>query len=235
MAASGLRYLATRCRLGGCVMKRLGLVVGLVVFFGLNEAVSAVPIKLLFSGTVTNFSDPADFLNGSLSVLDKIFGSYTFDSLTSDGDGRTTVGSYSLISAGVVIGNQEVRNTSGGEVSIFNDIPDFNGADRYHVVWTAFAGLPKQAFDFTLFDSSGSALSSDALPLAPPNISAFPNQHSGTWRYYADNGIDVLASANITINSISTEVPEPTTLALMALGLAGLGRSIRRRNTLSKH
>jgi hypothetical protein len=127
-----------------------------------------------------------------------------------------------------------VRSTSGASTcirpqgtSIFNDIPDFSFADRYGVALTDFAATPDQSVDFFLFDTSGTAFSSDGLPVTPPDPNAFGTR-LGIWRYYADDQINVVANVGFRVDSISL-VPEPATLLMMATSLVAISTCAVRR------
>ena len=89
----------------------------------------------------------------------------------------------------------------------------------------AAPGSPTRALlQLSLTDSSKTALSSNALPTAPPDLSAFDRYRVNLFAYGQDFMAPPLYYIDAEVTSISATpaVPEPDTLALFLAGLAGL-------------
>lgn len=184
-----------------------------------------------------------------------IFGAYIFDPSVLDTDPSPIYGTYqnAIKNFSTAIGNLEYRFelTTGGFSRI--DTEDGTGGvvrDRYSafveksggvgVTGPALGVFLPTFFQLSVFDFEGGTnpnlLVSDSLPTAPPQL-AFVTDYFGlgssevkrlTFQFEDSLGVRVQVLGEL--NSIKlTQIPEPTTLALMALGLAGIERSMRRR------
>ena len=234
-------------------MKRLGLVAGLVVCFGLCGTATAIPIAIFdFVAEVTDVNDSLAFPCNSSSSLarcgfgangmivgDRFVGSYGFDI-------QTPVGPFSIENGTVYLMDEptdflNVLVGSGHSFPAFGvtfrDNRPYITPDEYTMGSSNGSGaLPEFGFLLGWFDPAG--LTTEQLTDAPPSLTNV-SVNRGYFNIQSPFNSQQEASLKFSLVSLTARsiqpVPEPGTLALMAIGVAGVGYSTRRRNTLSKH
>jgi hypothetical protein len=231
------RHARTR---GRVVAATLGMV---LVWGGGTDMATAALITIHFEGTVKHI-DPE--LSSEFSLSDKLVGSYSYHSDTSDripeesGRGHYdlnhlsyTVGGFAYTHRGSVQGppNLSISNDVEFSPSVFTDIYRISGSEggvsHGPSVGPYFA-------EFFEWEGRGEDLfSNDSLPLTPPSLrSLLPTQ--GTWSLYFRNPNDLFSSPFMygEFTSLTlAPVPVPGALLLFGSGVLGLAAFKRLRRT----
>jgi hypothetical protein len=203
----------------------------------------AAQITFGFEATITSVDDPSNVFGGAFAVGETISGSYTFDSSLNDAipaDStvgfygiKTTSPSYSSGSGGIVdpivlqAGTDALGIDPGSAidnyVAVFDDTSDGYNAILTTTSWSVNGADQTDEIRFLLQlgGAPPDTLPSEALPLAPPPLSAFTNRRLGI---LVPTGPGQFASAEATVFQL---VPEPASGLLVALGLGAL--AVRRR------
>jgi hypothetical protein len=198
------------------------LAVMLCAFAGPSRA---APITFAYEGIVdstTGGTAFAAFLGETLRIQ------YSYDSAAIDNNPSLTQGSYAGISLSVSV-------TGGYAASLGFDLTTDDAVlgDHFTVDSNSTLPGPHQTVDgldltgflLTITDISSTMFSDDSLPLFQP----FPNLLSTMVLTFSDGGT---SSGTIQANTVTVAdvVPEPGTLVIFGLGLAGLGITRRRRS-----
>ncbi|MCX5632196.1 MAG: PEP-CTERM sorting domain-containing protein [Phycisphaerae bacterium] len=174
-------------------------------------------ITIAISGQVTGVSDQHNHFGGQIHVGDTITGTYIYDTAAYPGPSSGQYWHYSA-PAGIslYVGDFNFKTDSTNVefyLGIGNNGPF--GEDIY--VITSNHNLPLsngtlvQFIDWILNDPTGTALSSDALPLTAPDLSS-----------WSSNVLSISTDRDFSISAVVTSatlVPEPATLLLTVLGL----------------
>jgi hypothetical protein len=172
----------------------------------------AIPITFSFTGGVTN--DPF----GVSSPGAPISGDYTFESTAVDAIPAADTGSYTSIGPGfgfnATVDGMPFSVSGSLNVSVVNSL-----VDQYLV--TATDGTLTLELFFQ--DNTGTALTSDALPLTPPLLTAFAIRDFRLFGPDAEftGSVDTLVCST-GCNGGGGTVPEPGTLWLLGASLAAL-------------
>lgn len=170
----------------------------------------AQPVTFEISATVYNISDPGNAFQNSVAPGDKITGTYTIDTATPDSDPDPQFGHFvfdTLPTASPQLGFDFILNnyslksdpTIAGhmyEAHTMNSSSDHFGIGSWGNVALPNGSSVDDIF-LDMYDSSGQALSTDALNAQAPNVSAFEwhdvhvsgNTYNGNY-YYIDAKID---------------------------------------------
>jgi len=222
-----------------------GLTAG--IFFSAAQPGVASLITFVAQGTVTSVDTALVFPfqppSPVFSVGDAFTVTFTFDSLTPDSNPDPNRGRYSnaITSLSVTVGAYTATASGNNSISVDNDLP-FGTGDRYFIDLSAMSGPSLNAFDVSsqtalliMADSSGHALSSEALPISPADLAGFTLGGGGLALQFEDpmgDPVDptepLLAFVFADLTSISL-IPEPATWLLLALG----GLTLRRRRRRS--
>ena len=190
-------------------------------------------IKIGFSGYVDGINDPYNLLEGAVTDGAPISGYYIYDSLTSDSDPSIYTGLYEYSAApygmSLTIGTLTFQTDPANvdlEIGLSNNY--------YGETWDYYTirsnnnleldtGVSIDSISWQLTDNTGNALSSDILPLGPPDLSAwqYDNHFSvrGGRYPFPPEGEKTLFNFGGYIDSVWL-IPEPATLILF--GLSGL-------------
>jgi hypothetical protein len=198
-----------------------------ILFCFVCVPVQAEMITIAITGQITGVSDQYGHLENKIHVSDTITGTYTYDSAMLDSNPSSTVGDYmyNASPAGIslncggfnfrtnpddvdflveILNNDGIRNYDGYLLRSYNNLPLSNGALVNHISWQ-------------LDDSTGTALSSEALPFTAPDLGRW---NSNVLQIFNDNDFGI--SATITSAVL---VPEPATLLLFGIGTLLLRKS----------
>ena len=203
------------------------LVVGIAIFAGFagfGGAAQAIPIILYsFSGELGNVDDSGDLLGGSFSIGDTFTGVFSYDPNLPDGSPSPTVFT-SPANTDMSVQLAGFSFTSRTEsVDLFTDsgvLFFINGFDS-----VPFIDLGNNPGRLMTLLFSGESFADDVLP-----SSIDLDDFSGAgFRIFGDTGPGgptFLLTGDVTSLTV---IPEPSTLTLFVIGLAGLGFMMRRR------
>jgi hypothetical protein len=194
-----------------------------ILFCFVCVPVQAEMITIAITGQITVVDDQYGHLEHKIHSGDTITGTYSYDSAMLDSSPSSALGDYvyNVSPAGISLncGGFNFRTNSDNvdfliEISdnytlqsdnyllrSYNNLPLSNGALVDHIFWQ-------------LDDSTGTALSSDALPLTAPDLSKW-----GSGRY--DNQLGIVGrefGIGATVTS-AVLIPEPITVFLLGFGI----------------
>ena len=216
-------------------MRKLKLlfVVLAVVLCVFSVPVRAELITIAISGQVTGVSDPSGHFGGQISIGDPIAGTYTYDSSAIDTNPDPAIGDYAWYAtpAGIslTIDSFNFRTDPSNVWSTMEVInndwsgTDYYGLRSYHNLFPLSNGTLSDSILWQLVDSTGTALSSDALPLTVPDLSKWS---SSSLLIDSSRGGGFLIGAHITS---ATLVPEPASVLLFAGGML-FARRLSKKN-----
>ena len=196
-----------------------------VLVLGVGESLAEI-VEISLVAETRYVDDSAGLLEGRIQVGDLITGSYVYDSATPDSKpSSATVGDYWHYGApyGIFlsVGGFDFRTDPDNVMFLLEICNDHGGLYRDNYLLRSYNNLPLyedvpvSEIHWQLDDSSGTALSSDALPVIPPLLSDWESVY----------GLSMGGSRTYTVRAdvISVEVvPEPATLLLLALGGAAI-------------
>lgn len=197
---------------------------------------AAAPVTFQFSGHLEEIAalDPSSPFPDPVVFGTPFTGSYTFDGLATDGvPADPNTGSYasagppyafnlSLAGLGFAFG--------AVDIGIANDYP--GPLDQYLVTYAenpSGANITGVLLEITLQDFSGTAFSSDALPLVPPTLTDFVVR-----RFFFTDTIDgnQVEVAGVIDALAVAAVPEPSSLPLALVAMLTLATLARPRRRL---
>jgi len=166
------------------MIRKAEIFTALFVVLGLcTGSLRAEIVTIQLTAEVTYLDDLGDLLEGKVHVGDIITGSYSYDSDTPDSSPSSSLGTYRHytppyginLSIGGFVFQTDPDNVNfvlqvsdgyiGGDsytIRSDNNLPLSNWVEVDHIWWQ-------------LDDYSGTALSSDALPITPPVLTDWPN------------------------------------------------------------
>jgi len=217
----------------------MGAIIGCL--FCCAPSADATLVIVAIDAEVTSISDgtPTGFLENRINVGDMITGVYIYDLSTPDSDldplGRRGLYEHDAPPCGITL-------TVGGFVFMTDpENVDFTVVVKndYSTIITsnddvfelesernlpADIGVPLNYISLTLYDSSGTAISSDALPSAAPVLDDWEGREiiiRSSWDRANGYGFTIRGRPTSAVL-----IPEPATVCLLALGALGL---LRRR------
>ena len=206
--------------------------------------VSAAPITLRINATVTLYANDLGLLPFTGATGDSFYVDYTFDSATPDSNPTAEIGTYD----NAVLGFTAVLNgvsltpgvsTVGNFIQVLNDYGSFDDtSDAYNVAsGNIVAGQNTYSLYVLMQNPFNIApvapFTSAALPLAPWDVTAFPDRSLDVAVFTTVNGqlrSNQLSGA-ITSITTPTAVPLPGAVWLLATGFGALSLRLRRRRS----
>jgi hypothetical protein len=202
-----------------------------VVMLGLVSVCLAEQIKIGFAGSVNGISDPYNLLQGAVRQGAPISGFYIYDSATPDSEpGNTALGVYEYLTSpygmSLSVGSLTFQTDSTNVDFIvglrdnYNSTADFFSIGSYNNIGLD-TGVSIDSIHWQLTDNTGNALSSDILPLVPPDLSLwqYGNYFSvmGGKYPFPSESEKTLFNFGGQIDSVWL-VPEPASFGILILG-----------------
>ena len=214
-------------------MKQKGWLLLLLAGLAMRPAdARAAIVTIKLAGEVSYVDKYSPLLNELFTVGDPVSGVYVYEAEPGPGNTATGVRDYWFRSEpygiNLTVGDFTIQSDPDNLEFLIEILNDHTGMDGYAVM--SYSNLPLSTgllvdmISWQLIDYSGTALSGTSLLYEPPVLSDWPD-HSGMRIRFGTRGSLTLG---IQINSITTHIPEPATVLLLALGGFAMFRKARR-------